>query len=132
MESLRTKRIRTGVIMMVVSVIAMLVLAGFSEDRYASRYRDEPDRRSWIDKIGDRRINLWKTGEEKTGLSFFDFNGVVPTYARLPYSAVFAIGMGVVGLGAVLVVVGLTTPRELKVDVALADIERRGKGVQNG
>lgn len=112
MQDLRTKRIRLGVILILASVVAMLVLAGFSHDTQAYGYRLTPDRRSWIDKIGDRSITLWKTGEEKTGSGFtFGRPTTTYTYAKLPYSAVFAIGMAVVGLGAVLIVIGLTTPR---------------------
>lgn len=129
MQDLRTKRIRAGVIVIVVSVIVMGVLASLTSPR---AYGD------WL----ERSIRLWKTGtkpEPSGGLfraarerAHQDWAADPYWYAYLKVKHILALGLIGVGVGAVLVVVGLTTPRERKVGVTLTDIEARSKGVENG
>jgi len=99
MQELRTKRLRAGIILMIVSAVVMLVLAGFAK---VNPYDYEP--KSFMDKISHMRIKLWRTSDDSTRAL-----RISPKYAFLPYSAVFAIGMIFVGIGGIITVVGLTT-----------------------
>jgi hypothetical protein len=115
MELLRTKRIRIGVIVIVVSVIVLAVVG-------ALHYHRTPANSgySWLDDT----VIRWQTGQVATK----DFWGrplTEPTYGYLKVKHTIALGLVAVGVGAVLMIVGLTTPRELKA-------EDKSKGGTNG
>lgn len=99
MQALRTKRIRAGVIVMVVSAIVVGALCALADSRGP-----------WSDRCVAR---LWQTGWVKMPRGLGAHYESVPVYAFLRVKHVLAMGLVAIGVGAVLVAVGLTTPREL-------------------
>jgi hypothetical protein len=115
--SQRTKRIRTGAVLIVASMVAVLVLAGFAGYPYQYKPKGVFDsirnlRFSYVKSTHEREFSssdrIWDMSINKDGKRVV----VEREYGHVPYSVVFAIGMGGVGLRAIMMVVGLTTPKQ--------------------
>jgi|GEM_PF-5196631 len=137
MADLRAKRICAGAIIILASVATMLVLAGFAEyDMFmingeASQY--EPT--SFLFAVAHMKIryedkdatarrrqkaeeNL-RMLEKRSGLTAWEqraeeekwIEGKRVAYGYLPFANVFAFGMAGIGIGAILLILGLTTQR---------------------
>ena len=90
MELLRTKRIRAGVIVIVVSVIVMAVVSALAEHN-----AEVP----WLSKPLSMRRVVGSDGSRYVEWSSFRIKHIV------------ALGLVGVGIGAVLVITGLTMPK---------------------